>query len=169
MKQEINWQKLEVPLEFKLVNIEKIKEDYPILISITAVDNPNKELRFTLIYNFLSIEKQSRLELKVPLSSSCLAASIEKYYPNSNWYEREIWDLFGIPFQNHPDLRRIMTDYGFIGHPLRKDFPVHGYQEVTFTEGAVNYIALNLPQDFRSFDIRSGWQGPLPGDEKASN
>ena len=161
-------QKIITDLESILSTIKKIKKDYPILISITAVDRPDQTVRFTLVYNFLSLEKIERLELKLPINSCSLVPSIVTIYPNANWYEREIWDLFGIPFENHPDLRRIMTDYGFSGHPLRKDFPLSGHQEVIFSEGKVKYQALNLAQPFRDFDSISGWLGPLPGDEKAS-
>jgi NADH-quinone oxidoreductase subunit C len=160
--------KITSDLETILSTITNIKEDYPILISITAVDRPDQTIRFTLVYNFLSIEKIQRLSLTIPVTSCSIVPSIVKIYQNANWYEREVWDLFGIPFENHPDLRRIMTDYGFAGHPLRKDFPLSGHQEVIFSEGKVKYQALNLSQPFRDFDSITGWLGPLPGDEKAS-
>ena len=116
------WTKIEVPLESKLKTIKKIQKDYPILINITALDRPQEALRFTLIYNFLSIEKNARLELKVPLSACSLAFSIVDLYKNSNWYEREVWDLFGIPFQNHPDLRRILNMDSMDYFPMRKEY-----------------------------------------------
>lgn len=130
------------------------------LIDITAVDYPDRENRFTVVYNLLSIDLNARIRLKTEVDGLTSVESVTALYPCAAWWEREVWDMFGIFFTNHPDLRRILTDYGFQGHPLRKDFPVTGYTEVRYdeTEKRVIYEPLELSQEFRSFDFASPWE-----------
>ena len=131
------------------------------LIDITAVDYPNKKNRFEMIYIFLSVEKNLRLIVKFLLEEDEEVDSLTQLFPSANWYEREVWDLFGIAFNNHPDLRRLLTDYGFIGHPLRKDFPLSGNVEVKYDVSSkkVVYEPVKLTQSFREFDFESPWEG----------
>jgi len=130
------------------------------LIDITAVDYPDRENRFTVVYNLLSVDLNARIRLKTEVDGLTSIESVTSLYPCAAWWEREVWDMFGIFFTNHPDLRRILTDYGFQGHPLRKDFPVTGYTEVRYdeTEKRVIYEPLELSQEFRSFDFASPWE-----------
>jgi NADH-quinone oxidoreductase subunit C len=130
-------------------------------IDLTAVDYPNKKNRFEMIYIFLSIEFNSRIIIKFFINESESVESITNLFPAANWYEREVWDLFGIAFNNHPDLRRLLTDYGFIGHPLRKDFPLSGNVEVKYdlNEKKVVYEPVKLTQSFREFEFESPWKG----------
>ncbi len=142
------------------------------LIDITAIDHPSKNLRFELVYIFLSMIKNKRLILKTQLKEGESIDSISSIYKSANWYERECYDLFGIEFVNHPDLRRIMTDYNFEGHPLRKDFPLTGHTEVRYDEleKKVIYEPVKLNQEYRNFDYSSPWEGiqnSLIGDEKS--
>lgn len=143
------------------------------LIDITAVDYPDDEKRFTLVYNLLSVSKNRRVRIKTATDENTPVASAVSVYPAANWLEREVWDMFGIFFAGHPDHRRILTDYGFYGHPLRKDFPLTGYVEVRYdpSQQRVVYEPVRLTQDFRAFDFTSPWEGmtdvQLPGDEKA--
>ena len=139
--------------------------------SITAVDYPERAQRFEIVYQLLSPYKNTRVRLKVATDEATPVPSAVAVFPASNWYEREIYDLFGVLFDDHPDLRRILTDYGFEGHPLRKDFPMTGFVEVRYDEEEkrVRYDPVKLTQEFRRFDFLSPWEGaPLPGDEKAS-
>ena len=131
------------------------------LIDLTAVDYPDNLPRFNLIYIFLSIEHNYRIILNTLISEDETIDSITSLFPCANWYEREVWDLFGISFKNHPDLRRILTDYGFTGYPLRKDFPLSGNVEVRYDMIAkkVVYEPVKLTQDFRDFDFESPWEG----------
>lgn len=145
------------------------------LIDATAVDYPDRTPRFDVVYHLLSHEYNKRIRIKISSDESTAIPSIIAIHPNANWYEREMWDLFGIVFSEHPDLRRILTDYNFSGHPLRKDFPLSGYTQVHFDEslGRVAYEPVKLEQDYRAFDFLSPWEGMLqpsnlPGDEKAS-
>jgi NADH-quinone oxidoreductase subunit C len=145
------------------------------LVDITAVDYPQDEQRFEVVYHLLSHVHNRRIRIKVRTSEGTPMPSVFSVFPCANWYEREVWDLFGIPFAEHPDLRRILTDYNFSGHPLRKDFPLSGYTQVRFDkeEGRVAYEPVKLEQNFRHFDFISPWEGMLhprrlPGDEKAS-
>ncbi len=133
------------------------------LIDLTAVDYPDVSKRFNLVYIFLSIEYKARIILNTYLSEEEPIDSITNLYPCANWYEREVWDLFGISFKNHPDLRRILTDYGFNGFPLRKDFPLSGNVEVRYdmTSKKVIYEPLKLTQNFRDFDFESPWEGSV--------
>ena len=142
------------------------------LIDITAIDYPSRELRFDIVYLFLSLTLNQRILIKTSINEIDNLESISSIHKSSNWYERECYDLFGIKFINHPDLRRIMTDYNFEGHPLRKDFPLTGHTEVRFDdrEKKVVYEPVKLSQEFRSFDYSSPWEGlenQLIGDEKA--
>jgi len=141
------------------------------LIDITAVDWPDRERRFELVYHFLSMALNARIRVKAALREDEIAPSIIEAFPSANWYEREVFDMYGILFSGHPDLRRILTDYGFRGHPLRKDFPTTGYVEVRYDEEAkrVVYEPVKLTQEYRMFDFMSPWEGAeyiLPGDEK---
>ena len=131
------------------------------LLELTAVDYPDRKLRFTLVYIFLSIEYNSRIIITSNIEEDDTVESITSLFPAANWYEREVWDLFGIAFINHPDLRRILTDYGFSGFPLRKDFPLSGNVEVRYDMATkkVIYEPVKLTQDFRDFDFESPWEG----------
>ncbi|WBU60703.1 NADH-quinone oxidoreductase subunit C [Paracoccus albus] len=141
------------------------------LIDITAVDHPERPARFDLVYQFLSMYRNQRIRLKVAVREDELVPSATGIFPGADWYEREVFDLFGIMFSGHPDLRRILTDYGFHGYPLRKDFPTTGYVEVRYDESLkrVVYEPVKLTQEYRQFDFLSPWEGAkyvLPGDEK---
>lgn len=141
------------------------------LIDITAVDYPSRDKRFDVVYHFLSMVQNHRIRLKVSVRDGDLVPSITGAYPAANWFEREVFDMYGVMFAGHPDLRRILTDYGFQGHPLRKDFPTTGYTEVRYDEKEkrVIYEPVSLVQEYRQFDFMSPWEGAktiLPGDEK---
>ena len=131
------------------------------LIDIVGVDYPDKEKRFKLIYLFLSHENNIRIKLSINFEANQLINSITKIFPSANWMEREVFDMYGIKFKNHPDLRRILTDYGFKGHPLRKDFPLTGFNEVRYSEKEkkVIYEPVKLEQNYRNFDFESPWEG----------
>ena len=131
------------------------------LIDIAGVDFPQEEKRFKLIYLFLSHEHNNRIKLSINFENSQLIKSITKIFPSANWMEREVFDMYGIKFKNHPDLRRILTDYGFKGHPLRKDFPLTGFNEVRYSEKEkkVVYEPVKLEQNYRNFDFESPWEG----------
>jgi NADH-quinone oxidoreductase subunit C len=142
------------------------------LIDITAIDWPEREKRFELVYHLLSMALNARLRIKAALREDEIAPSIIAVHPSADWYEREVFDMYGILFSGHPDLRRILTDYGFRGHPLRKDFPTTGYVEVRYDEAQkrVVYEPVKLVQEYRQFDFMSPWEGAhyiLPGDEKS--
>ena len=146
--------------------------NFDILIDVSAVDYPDRILRFEIVYQFLSVSLNLRLKLKLKVEDNEFVDSISSIYPCSNWYEREIWDLFGIGFKNHPDLRRILTDYDFEGFPLRKDFPLTGFVQVRYDEEKKQVIQepVKLDQEYRDFDNLSPWEGiakSLPGDEKS--
>ena len=156
--------------------LKKLKENndfiFDQLLDITAVDNPSRERRFDLIYIIQSLKKNKKLILKTSLKENDSIETITSVYKAADWYERECYDLFGIEFINHPDLRRIMTDYNFEGHPLRKDFPLTGHTEVRYDdlEKKVFYEPVKLSQEFRDFDSESPWEGMknnLIGDEKS--
>ncbi|TPE53870.1 NADH-quinone oxidoreductase subunit C [Amaricoccus solimangrovi] len=141
------------------------------LIDITAVDWPAREKRFDLVYHFLSMHLNQRVRVKAQVGEGEIAPSILPEFPSANWYEREVFDMYGILFSGHPDLRRLLTDYGFSGYPLRKDFPTTGYVEVRYSEEQkrVVYEPVKLTQEYRQFDFMSPWEGAdyiLPGDEK---
>lgn len=141
------------------------------LIDITAVDHPEREARFDVVYHFLSMYQNHRIRLKLALREDEMLPSLIPVHRSANWFEREIFDMFGILVSGHPDLRRILTDYGFRGYPLRKDFPTTGYNEVRYDETVkrVVYEPVSLVQEYRLFDFMSPWEGAdyiLPGDEK---
>lgn len=143
------------------------------LVDITAVDWPDRERRFDMVYHFLSPKQNARIRVKFEIDETTPVPSLVELYPGANWYEREVYDLYGILFSGHPDLRRLLTDYGFEGHPLRKDFPLTGFVEVRYDNelGRVVYDRVRLAQEFRNFDFLSPWEGAgqlLPGDEKAA-
>lgn len=142
------------------------------LIDITAIDEPSEPYRFTLVYQFLSMYRNQRIRLKLKVREEDIVPSIVGVFPAANWFEREVFDMFGVLFSGHPDLRRILTDYGFRGYPLRKDFPTTGYTEVRYDEvqKRVVYEPVSLVQEYRQFDFMSPWEGAeyiIPGDEKA--
>lgn len=130
------------------------------LIDITAVDYPSRILRFEIVYNLLSIQYNSRIRIKSCIDEINPVYSVTEIYASAGWWEREVWDMFGIFFSNHPDLRRILTDYGFEGHPLRKDFPLSGYVEVRYDDSEKRVITepIELSQEFRYFDFSSPWE-----------
>jgi NADH-quinone oxidoreductase subunit C len=145
---------------------------FQLLVDICGVDYPDRPARFEVVYNLLSLKHNLRLRVKVAAAEDQPVPSIAGLHSTAGWFEREAWDLYGIYFADHPDLRRILTDYGFEGHPLRKDFPLTGYVEVRYDieQKRVVYEPVNLRQEFRTFDFVSPWEGmvrPLPGDEKA--
>ena len=131
------------------------------LIDIAGVDYPENEKRFELVYLFLSHELNTRIKLLIKFQLNQIINSITKIFPSANWMEREVFDMYGIKFKNHPDLRRILTDYGFKGHPLRKDFPLTGFNEVRYSEKdkKVVYEPVKLEQNYRNFDFESPWEG----------
>jgi NADH-quinone oxidoreductase subunit C len=140
------------------------------LMDVCGVDWPERAERFEVVYNLLSVSLNQRLRVVVTTDAATPVASVHEIWPAATWWEREAWDLYGIIFSGQPDLRRILTDYGFEGHPLRKDFPLTGYIEVRYDEDrkAVVYEPVQLTQDFRNFDFLSPWEAitTLPGDEK---
>lgn len=142
------------------------------LMDLCGVDYPDRALRFEVVYNLLSLKHNRRIRVKVATDEATPVPSATAVFSTAGWFEREAWDLYGILFSEHPDLRRILTDYGFEGHPLRKDFPLTGYVEVRYDDEQkrVVYEPVKLVQEFRSFDFLSPWEGmtrALPGDEKA--
>ena len=148
------------------------KCQFAVLIDICGVDYPEREKRFEVVYHFLSPRLNQRIRVKTSTGEVTPIASVNDIFPAANWYEREAYDMYGIRFSGHPDLRRLLTDYGFQGYPLRKDFPLTGYVEVRYDDEQkrVVYEPVRLTQDFRNFDFESPWEGPnypLPGDEKA--
>jgi NADH-quinone oxidoreductase subunit C len=144
------------------------------LIDVTAVDYPGREKRFDVTYHFLSPTLNGRIRLRAEAGETTQVPSIIEVFPGADWYERETYDLYGVIFTGHPDMRRLLTDYGFDGHPLRKDFPLTGFVEVRYDdqEKRVLYEPVRLNQEFRKFDFLSPWEGAdypvLPGDEKRS-
>jgi len=143
------------------------------LVDVCGVDYPERPQRFEVVYNLLSLSRNRRIRLKVSTDEDSPVPSASSVYPSAGWFEREVWDLYGVFFEDHPDLRRILTDYGFEGHPLRKDFPLTGYVEPRYDDEQkrVVYEPVKLAQEFRTFDFVSPWEGMtkavLPGDEKA--
>ncbi len=155
--------------------VEFLKGDatcqFSTLVDITAVDYTGRAKRFDVVYHFLSMYQNHRIRLRVSIREVEMVPSIVDIHPSANWFEREVFDMFGILFSGHPDLRRILTDYGFRGYPLRKDFPTTGYTEVRYDEAQkrVVYEPVSLVQEYRQFDFMSPWEGAeyiLPGDEK---
>jgi len=156
--------------------VEFLRDDaacrFSSLVDITAIDLPERVARFDMVYHFLSMYRNHRIRVKVAVREDEMVPSIVETYPAANWFEREVFDMFGILFTGHPDLRRLLTDYGFRGHPLRKDFPTTGYTEVRYDEALkrVVYEPVSLVQEYRQFDFMSPWEGAeyiLPGDQKA--
>ena len=148
--------------------------DCKMLVDVCGVDYPSREERFEVVYNLLSLRQNHRVRVKVITDEDTPVPSVAEVFSSANWFEREVWDLYGVFFADHPDLRRILTDYGFEGHPLRKDFPMTGHVEVRYDdeEKRVVYEPVRLPQEFRSFDFLSPWEGArreLPGDEKVED
>ncbi|MCR9147079.1 MAG: NADH-quinone oxidoreductase subunit C [Rhodobacteraceae bacterium] len=169
----------ELNVDVALANIdglvEFLKKDatcrFSTLVDITAVDYPERAKRFDVVYHLLSMYQNHRIRLRVAAREEDMVPSITGVHPSANWFEREVFDMFGILFAGHPDLRRILTDYGFRGFPLRKDFPTTGYTEVRYDEEQkrVVYEPVKLVQEYRQFDFMSPWEGAeyvLPGDEK---
>ena len=147
---------------------------FEVLIDIAGVDWPARERRFDVVYHLLSPYKNQRVRVKAEVGEDETVQSIIGIFPGADWFERETYDLYGIPFVGHPDMRRILTDYGFEGHPLRKDFPLTGFVEVRYDDQQkrVVYDKVRLAQEFRNFDFLSPWEGTdyvLPGDEKAKS
>lgn len=157
--------------------VETLRDDpscrFSTLVDITAIDHPERSTRFDVVYHFLSMYRNHRIRVKVKVGEDEMVPSLIDLYPAANWFEREVFDMFGILFSGHPDLRRILTDYGFRGHPLRKDFPTTGYTEVRYDEALkrVVYEPVSLVQEYRQFDFMSPWEGAeyiLPGDQKGA-
>jgi len=145
---------------------------FKLLMDVCGVDYPSRPERFEVVYNLLSVTHNRRIRVKISTDEVTPVPTVTGVFNSANWWERETWDLYGILFAEHPDLRRILSDYGFEGHPLRKDFPLTGYVEVRYDneQKRVVYEPVKLPQDFRSFDFLSPWEGMqefLPGDEKS--
>ena len=170
----------ELVITTKVNNIYNLLEDlkkkenlnFEMLLDITTVDYPKRAKRFEIVYILLSLKNHLRLRVKIFINDSEIVPSISKLYKCARWYEREVWDMYGISFKGNDDLRRLLTDYGFEGHPLRKDFPLTGFVELRYdeTKKKVAYSKVKLTQDYRNFDFLSPWEGgTLPGDEKADN
>lgn len=145
---------------------------FQLVMDICGVDFPERDLRFEVVYNLLSMKHNMRCRVKVNAGEDTAVPSAVEIWPAANWFEREVWDMYGVFFSDHPDLRRILTDYGFEGHPQRRDFPLTGYVEMRYDDEQrrVIYEPVKLTQEFRSFDFMSPWEGMtpvLPGDEKA--
>ena len=147
----------EVMIFLKTHSSTKFKQ----LIDITAVDYPEKDKRFKMVYLLLSHEKNSRIKIEFDIKEGEILSSLTSIFPSANWMEREVFDMYGVEFKDHPDLRRILTDYGFKGHPLRKDFPLTGHNEVRYSEEdkKVIYEPVKLEQNYRNFDYESPWEG----------
>ena len=169
----------ELVITTKVNNIYNLLEDlkkkenlnFEMLLDITTVDYPKRAKRFEIVYILLSLKNHLRIRVKIFVNDSEIVPSISKLYKCARWYEREVWDMYGISFKGNDDLRRLLTDYGFEGHPLRKDFPLTGFVELRYDEAKkkVAYSKVKLTQDYRNFDFLSPWEGGiLPGDEKAN-
>ena len=172
----------ELTLEIRVESVERVikflRDDstcrFEMLIDICGVDYPQRDPRFDVVYHLLSVSNNMRIRVKVGVEEEGSILSVSALYSTAGWFERELWDLFGIYVTGHPDLRRLLTDYGFEGHPLRKDFPLTGYVELRYDDEQkrVVYEPVKLTQEFRSFDFMSPWEGAeyiLPGDDKAEN
>ncbi|MEE2662426.1 MAG: NADH-quinone oxidoreductase subunit C [Pseudomonadota bacterium] len=155
--------------------MKRLRDDanclFKVLVDVTAADFPERKERFEIVYNLLSLTHNQRIRVKTKIDEETPVPSMVSLFSSAGWFEREVWDMFGVLFSDHPDLRRMLTDYGFKGHPLRKDFPLTGYVEVRYDEEQkrVVYEPVSLTQDFRNFDFMSPWEGVdyiLPGDEK---
>jgi len=163
----------------EIVKVVTFLRDHPrcqfwSFIDITAIDWPAREQRFDVVYHLLSPKQNRRIRVKIAVGEETPVPSIIGVFPGADWFERETYDLYGVLFTGHPDMRRLLTDYGFDGHPLRKDFPLTGFVEVRYDDELkrVVYEPVQLNQEFRTFDFLSPWEGPsyvLPGDEKAKD
>ena len=171
----------ELFVEVRAETIEKVltflRDDstckFQVLCDVCGVDYPERPQRFDVVYNLLSLKHNQRITVKVKTDERTPVPTVVPLFPTANWFEREAWDMYGIMFSGHPDLRRLLTDYGFDGHPLRKDFPLTGNVELRYSEDEkrVVYEPVSLVQEFRKFDFQSPWEGTdyvLPGDEKAT-
>jgi NADH-quinone oxidoreductase subunit C len=178
LSQQIAFEELTITVAAEgIVEVVTALRDDPALrfvsfVDICGVDWPEREKRFDVVYHFLSPTKNHRIRIKVATDADIAVPSISDVFPGAIWFEREAYDLYGILFSGNPDFRRILTDYGFRGHPLRKDFPLTGFVEVRYDteQKRVVYEPVKLPQEFRNFDFLSPWEGTdyvLPGDEKA--
>ena len=168
---------LDVPLDAWVSTIASLRENpetaFVCFIDLTAVDWPAREKRFDVVVHLLSPRHNNRVRVKTQAGERDLVPSLTKVFPSADWFEREVYDLFGVLFSGHPDLRRLLTDYGFEGHPLRKDFPMTGFVEVRWDDEQKRVVnePVRLNQEFRQFDFLSPWEGvryDLPGDEKAT-
>jgi NADH-quinone oxidoreductase subunit C len=168
---------LEIDPENLLAMVQYLKESpelkLHILMDICGCDYPQNQKRFEVVYQFLSLTFNKRITLKIKAAEGAIIPSLKPIFKSAGWFEREVWDMYGIMFRGHDDLRRILTDYGFQGHPLRKDYPLTGYTEVRYDVAKKSVVSepVELVQDFRNFDFASPWSGTdyvLPGDEKAS-
>jgi len=168
---------IEVPASRIVEVLTMLRDDaacrFSVLIDICGVDYPERQRRFDVVYHLLSMHQNQRVRVKAETDEATPVPSCVSVYPAADWFEREAFDMFGIFFSDHPDLRRLLTDYGFVGHPFRKDFPLTGYVEVRWDEVEKRVVnePVKLVQDFRSFDFMSPWEGAkyiLPGDEKAT-
>ena len=166
-----------VPRDQIIAVLTRLRDDPALqlenLIDICGVDYPSRPERFEVVYHLLSLRKNLRLRVKATTDEDTPVPSVIPVFPSANWFEREAYDMYGIQFSDHPDLRRLLTDYGFRGYPLRKDFPLTGYVEVRYDDELkrVVYEPVKLTQEFRNFDFQSPWEGVeyvLPGDEKKS-
>ncbi len=167
---------LAVPARHILKVLKYLRDDpackFNCIIDICGCDYPERKKRFDVVYHLLSVQQNARIRVKIKTDEDTPVASATGLFPGADWYEREVFDLYGVVFDGHPDLRRILTDYGFNGHPLRKDFPLSGHVEVRYNEELkrVVYEPVHLMQEYRNFDNLSPWEGGhyvLPGDEKA--
>jgi len=160
----------DVPRVLKILR-DNVNCQFKLLMDLCGVDYPEREERFEVVYNLLSLTHNRRIRVKTRSAGDPVPSATE-VFSTAGWFERECWDLYGVPFSGNPDLRRLLTDYGFEGHPLRKDFPLSGFVELRYDDEKkrVVYEPVKLTQDFRSFDFLSPWDGqaPLPGDEKAN-
>ena len=167
IKSEINFEQLYLDIDIKdiISTILFLKTNdkcrFKQLIDITAIDFPSREKRFKIIYLLLSHENNLRIIININIDEKETVPSITKIFPSANWMEREVFDMYGVSFKDHPDLRRILTDYGFEGYPLRKDFPLTGHSEVRYSEDKkkVVYEPVKLDQEYRDFDFKSPWEG----------
>jgi NADH-quinone oxidoreductase subunit C len=174
---QVAYDELTVTVEAnKIVEVLKLLRDDPLcrfiqLIDLAGVDYPERRKRFDVVYHLLSLQDNARIRVKLSVGEDDTVPTVTGVFPNADWYEREAFDLYGIVFDGHPDLRRILTDYGFEGHPLRKDFPLTGFTQVRWDpeQSRVVYEPVKLEQEYRNFDYLSPWEGSqyvLPGDEK---
>lgn len=168
---------IHVPVNGLVDTLTFLRDDtrcqFKTMIDLTAVDYPERDKRFDVVYNLLSLKYNRRVRVKICAAEDTVVPTAHTIFSAAGWYEREVWDMYGVLFDNHPDLRRILSDYGFSGHAQRKDFPLSGYIELRYDndKGRIVYEPVKLQQEYRSFDFVSPWDGTkyiLPGDEKAS-